>query len=373
MAETIREAVEDIKIKLSPLNILDERAVETGIVERLLKIAGWDTTNTVSEVVHAAHGESAVDYRLRLNGSDEVFIEVKNGSEDLREHTAQLMGYCETSTEVKLSVLTNGRKWWFYLPSKKDAWKDPWKFCTINIESARADDVQTKFLRFLSRDRVASDEAIKTATIVSGRQRNAEIRKSAICKAWNQIVTTPDETFLGLIADQTLTNLTKKERIKKSNLVGLIKDFLKEHSQFVVECAHQHEQTSNDNPVDLTGKKPRSLVFQGKERKVSGWPQVHSVLCELIYNDHPNDFDSVLDADLQGREKTYFSKNPGGMRKPEQIASSEVFRETYQLGGSVGTMTICRKMLKKFGYEDKSLEIEVEIRNTKQRRSLYYP
>ena len=373
MAETIREAVEDIKIKLSPLNILDERAVETGIVERLLK---WDTTNTVSEVVHAAHGESAVDYRLRLNGSDEVFIEVKNGSEDLREHTAQLMGYCETSTEVKLSVLTNGREWWFYLPSKKDAWKDPWKFCTINIEADeadRADDVQTEFLRFLSRDRVASDEAIKTATIVSGRQRNAEIRKSAICKAWNQIVTTPDETFLGLIADQTLTNLTKKERIKKSNLVGLIKDFLKEHSQFVVECAHQHEQTSNDNPVDLTGKKPRSLVFQGKERKVSGWPQVHSVLCELIYNDHPNDFDSVLDADLQGREKTYFSKNPGGMRKPEQIASSEVFRETYQLGGSVGTMTICRKMLKKFGYEDKSLEIEVEIRNTKQRRSLYYP
>lgn len=373
MAETIREAVEDIKIKLSPLNILDERAVETGIVELLLKIAGWDTTNTVSEVVHAAHGESAVDYRLRLNGSDEVFIEVKNGSEDLREHTAQLMGYCETSTEVKLSVLTNGREWWFYLPSKKDAWKDPWKFCTINIESDRAGDVQTKFLRFLSRERVASDEAVKTATNVSGRQRNAEIRKNAIYKAWNQIVTTPDETFLELIADQTLTHLTKKERVKKSNLVGLIKDFLKEHSQFVVECAHQREQTSNDNPVDLTGKKPRSLVFQGKALKVSGWPQVHSELSKLIYNDHPNDFDRVLDADLQGREKIYFSKNPACMRKPKQIGSSGIFRETHQLGGSVGTITICCKMLKKFGYEDKSLKIEVEVKDTKQRQSLYYP
>ena len=198
MAETIAEAVEQIKSTMSLRN-LDESATKQGVVLRLLSLAGWNPFDLSDVVPEYTVGNRRVDFALRPGSTNSVFIEVKRPSENLENHQQQLLEYC-FQEGVKLAALTNGRTWWLYLPLQPGSWEQR-RFLTIDLESQEPNIVEQRFMEYLSRERVVSGRAASGAEDLVQSQQRAEITRKAIVEAWNQIVDTPDEILVDLISE----------------------------------------------------------------------------------------------------------------------------------------------------------------------------
>ena len=196
----IAQAVEQIRNTVS-LSVLDESATKQGVVLRLLSLAGWDTFDISQVVPEYTVGTRRVDYALRPGSPNTVFIEVKRPGENLERHQQQLLEYC-FQEGVKLAVLTNGRTWWLYLPLQSGSWEQR-RFLTIDLEVQEPSVVESRFLEYLSPERVGSGQAVGDAEALVESQQRAEIIGKTIAAAWTQIIETPDELLVDLISETT--------------------------------------------------------------------------------------------------------------------------------------------------------------------------
>ena len=193
----IAQAVEQIRNTVS-MGVLDESATKQGVVLKLLSLAGWDTFDISQVTPEYTVGTRRVDYVLRPGSSNAVFIEVKRPSENLERHQQQLLEYC-FQEGVKLAVLTNGRTWWLYLPLQAGNWEQR-RFLSIDLVVQESGVVEREFLRYLSRERVDSGQAVRDAEDLVESQQRDEIIGKAIDAAWAQIVETPDDFLVDLIS-----------------------------------------------------------------------------------------------------------------------------------------------------------------------------
>ena len=128
---------EPLEILLSQLardnNLLNsvEEATKQGAVLPILNQLKWNWFNVHEVVPEFSVGTGRIDYCLRINQRNAVFIEVKRTTEDLERHEKQLLEY-SFEHGVDLAILTNGLIWWFYLPLVGGNWHDR-KFFTIDI------------------------------------------------------------------------------------------------------------------------------------------------------------------------------------------------------------------------------------------------
>jgi predicted type IV restriction endonuclease len=163
----------------------DEAATKQAVILRILSCLGWDTFNI--DEVHPEYsvGGKRVDYALRHNNYNKVFIEVKKVGEDLEKYQEQLLNY-SFQEGVKLAVLTNGITWWLYLPLHEGSWEQR-KFYTVEIFEQGGEEITLKFTDFLSNENVISGKAIDNAeNIYKGRQKQYLI-KETLPKAWNYV------------------------------------------------------------------------------------------------------------------------------------------------------------------------------------------
>jgi predicted type IV restriction endonuclease len=179
----------------------DEAATKQAIILPLLHLLGWDIHN-IDEVTPEFSVENRrVDYSLRLNNSNEFFIEVKKPGKDLEDYQEQLLGY-SFRQGVELATLTNGMTWWFYLPTKKGDWKAR-KFYTIDIIQQESNDIASKFVDLLSKNSVQSGNAVQHAeSIYKGQLRKTTI-EDTLPETWNNIISEPDTSLINLIAETT--------------------------------------------------------------------------------------------------------------------------------------------------------------------------
>jgi len=169
-----------------------------------------------------------VDYSLRILDSNKVFIEAKRVSEDLGNHTRQLLNY-SFQEGVSLAILTNGISWWFYLPLNEHNWEHR-KFLTIELYEQDANDIANRLTEFLLRENVASGESVESALkIFKSKQRNSKIQKT-LPKALHKIVSDPDELFIELLTETTeklcgyRPNLEVVEKFVKDNYSNVLID-----------------------------------------------------------------------------------------------------------------------------------------------------
>lgn len=193
------------RIKLSTtLYSLGEAAAKTGIIEPILRLLGWDTSILSDEVkLEYSIGDGRVDYCLQTSKTNLVFLEAKRPSEDLEKihDTKQLLTYC-FSHGVKLAILSNGITWSFYLPLTEGDWEHR-RFYMVDIIEKEADEAASRLIDFLSREKVASGEAIRNAEKLLQGKRREEIINDSIPEAWNRIVTEPDASLVELLAEKT--------------------------------------------------------------------------------------------------------------------------------------------------------------------------
>lgn len=187
------------KVKMS--SFFDEASTKQAIILPILHLLGWNTYNIEEVTPEFSVENRRVDYSLRLNNSNEFFIEVKKTGEDLKNYQEQLLGY-SFRQGVELATLTNGITWWFYLPTKKGDWKAR-KFYTIDIIQQESNDVASKFVDLISKDNVQSGKAVQHAKSIYEERVRKEAIENTLPEAWNKIITEPDTLLIDLIAETT--------------------------------------------------------------------------------------------------------------------------------------------------------------------------
>jgi len=202
MIEKITKFIEDLKSNLRLLTY-GEEATKMSIILPCLNILGWNVFN-IEEVSPEFPVENGrVDYSLRLNNTNEVFIEAKKTSEDLGkiQYQEQLLNY-SFRHGVELAVLTNGLTWWFYLPKEKGDWKAR-KFYSIDITQQQAADIAQKFVDLLSKSNIQTGQARQNAKTLYDENIRIEIIEKTLPESWNKIISDPESLLLDLLAETT--------------------------------------------------------------------------------------------------------------------------------------------------------------------------
>ena len=331
----------------------DEAATKQTVILRILKALGWDPFNIDEVYPEYSVGSKRVDYALRHNGRNKVFIEVKKVNEDLEKHQEQLLNY-SFQEGIKLAVLTNGISWWFYLPLREGSWEQR-KFYTIEIYDQESEEIVKKFEEFLSKENVISDRAIENAENLYKSRQKQYLIKETLPKAWKKIITEPDELLVDLLADTT----EKLCGYKPDNEMV---------EQFLIRVSQGQPKREIPTPVKLpsgqisrpysggyTGKSIVAFTFKGTKYHVRSWKEMLVKITNLILSAHREQFDKVLN--LVGRKRPYFTRNPNELRNPKRIDNTGIYVETNLSANSI--VKLSKSIIMLFGYRENDISIEV--------------
>lgn len=179
----------------------DEAATKQAVILRILSLIGWDTFNIDDVIPEYSIAGKKVDFSLRHSNTNKTFIEVKKIGEDLEKHQEQLLNY-SFQEGVKLSILTNGITWWFYLPLHEGSWEQR-KFYTIEIYDQDAEELVGRFIDYLAKENVVSGRAITNTEAIYKSKQKKYLIKETLPKAWSKLVSEPDELLIDFIAKST--------------------------------------------------------------------------------------------------------------------------------------------------------------------------
>jgi len=181
----------------------DEAKAKAGIILPTLHFLGWNTFNVEEVAPEFTVGTRSVDYALRIEGNNRVFIEAKKAASELDDHQKQILDY-SFEAGVELAVLTNGLLWWFYLPLTQGDWRNR-KFYAIDIRQQELDEVAERFQGLLSKENVRSGKAREYAEQLKVTEvKKREIEK-AFPDAWDKIISEFHPALLSLVSETTET------------------------------------------------------------------------------------------------------------------------------------------------------------------------
>ncbi len=334
----------------------DEAATKQAVIMRILSCLGWDPFNIDEIYPEYSVGNKRVDYALRYNDKNKVFIEVKKIGEDLEKHQEQLLKY-SFEEGVKLAILTNGISWWFYLPLYEGNWEQR-KFYTIELYDQKTEDIVEKFEEFLSKENVASDKAIENAEKIYRSIQKRYLIKDTLPKAWEKIMTEPDELLVELLA------YTVERLCGYKPDYEIVRKFLMENWEVLKSSKKEIQPTERVLPKNIsinvfgnyTGRSIESFTFKGEKYYVRSWKEMLIKICELMYAAHKNQFGKILN--LTGKKRPYFTRNPNELRSPEKIRNTDIFVETNLNANQI--VRISKEILLIFGYREDDISIKLK-------------
>lgn len=330
----------------------DEAGTKQIVLLHILSLLGWDIYNIDEVMPEYSVDNKRVDYALRHSNANKVFIEAKKVGEDLERHQEQLLNY-SFKEGVSLAILTNGISWRFYLPLHEGSWEQR-KFYTIEIYDQKSEDIVGRFLDYLAKENVYSGKYIQNAEAVYKSRQREYLVMDTLPKAWNKLISDPNDSLIELIADATEKLCGYKpdnsvvEHFISSNITG---------GQVSTEIRIAKEPMKKPTTTKLwsyIGKSVTAFIFKNTRYEVRYWIEVLSQICKLTYNLHRSSFESVLQ--LRGSKRPYFTRNPDELRIPQQIEDSDIFMETNLSSNSIVRISVNVILL--FGYSEKDLIIE---------------
>ncbi len=335
---------------------------------RILTTLGWNQFDYNEVTPEFDVGGVRVDYTLRTDGANRVFLEAKRAGELLDHHQEQLLRYA-FSQGVELAILTNGLTWWLYLPMRQESWEQR-RFCTIDTQREDVETATKHFIQFLSRPRVHDGSSVRDATeLMDTLKRDAEIQK-ALPKAWESLIAKQDGLLIDLIEEemQGLLGFRPGPESIHQFLAELAENLSSETRchQATVQTDYsvsrrKHQATTGVTPfvsARSTGQRGRrgltGFTFDGEYHAVNQWKGLLQTLAEVLYQRHPNEYDRV--EDLRGSKRVYFSLSYEDLDEPREVRGSDYFIETKW--GWKATVDQSHKLIGLFGYDDKDLEID---------------
>jgi predicted type IV restriction endonuclease len=359
MKDKLVSTINEIRSNKSII-ISDEASIKSGVVLRLLSVIGWNPFD-VNEVKPEYSVESKrVDFSLRINGTNKVFIEVKRPNENLESHQEQLLGY-SFREGVKQAILTNGITWWFYLPLNEGSWEQR-RFFTADFLQQDQTAIAEKLIDLLSRENVVSGDALKNAEhLYKGRQKK-NILRDALPKAWYKILNDPDDLLVELL-------------IETAEKISGFRPEIEEVEKFIADIQKSPigkpepspppiqqvpvptRRKSTTYPIgSFINKRIKSFQLLGKTYHPRTWKELIVLVSEEMYRRHSAEFSRCLS--LRGSRMSYFSKQPNEMSQPMQIAGSPFFVETKLNSNSIVKRS--HELMGLFGYKQEDLQVSAE-------------
>ena len=333
---------------------LDEANVKQGVILPILDALGWNPFNTNEVRPEYPVQAGNVDYSLRLQGANRVFLEAKRPSEDLGRHQDQLLNY-SFREGVPLAVLTNGLNWWFYLPLQVGSWEER-RFGVIDLRNPDVSQTADRLIDFLSRENVRSGVAVAYAeSLLDKLWKNKKIEE-ALPRAWTKLITDPHDQLLALLNQKVMELCgwgADQEQIKRF-LATVSKPSYAPPTPTPHRLVPSKPKQPNQSFGNYNGTKIVRFTFHGQIYGAHPWTRMLIALAEQVYELHSSEFQKVLE--LTGTKRPYFSRNQQGMRKSRPIGNSGYFAETDLTPGQI--MRRCHALLAAFGYTPDDLQIE---------------
>jgi len=324
---------------------LDEASTKQAVVIKMLSLLGWDIFNVDEVRPDLTVKSTVIDFALRVNRIDTVFVGVGRAGEELSQDQREVLG-CAIAEGVKLVLVTNGLQWWFYLAFREGN-PEQRKFCAVELQKQPAEEAASRLVSFLARSSVAGGKALKKAeTTLDSRQSRAVERH--LKEAWQKLLSRPPEALVKLINDhfERLSGYRAEER--------LITKYLSAWSRGDA-C---EEIIDLKEPVAAAGRsyegqRIRSFAFKGQNREVESWNQLLVKLCGLLAAAHHQDLEKLLWHAVDN--KFFFRDNPEELRLPMNIEGTNIFVETAL--NADDTVKVALSILKAFGYSGSELTI----------------
>ena len=385
MKKDIVSFVESVRSN-DKISSFDEASIKQAVVMRLLSLLGWDIFDVEEVVPDYADGSDEVDYALRLDGKNKVFISVEKAGAELSECQNGLLDFA-FQEGVPLSFLTNGLAWWVFLSSLEDA-EDQKKVFSMDLSEQDPEDAGFKLEEFLDRENVVSGVALKSAKSYYALQKK-KLAGEMIPKAWLEILSDPDEALVALIEERT-ESLCDFPPDKK-----MISKFLSEQKALFTaqeapeeqkapskkketksaakaepppekksESTKSSQQAKSAAPKkaakkaisNYNGTSISSFGFKGKTHDVASWDEMTTALCNLLVGIHKEDFDKVLWSSNSNRP--YFSNNSSDLRNPAKVQHTGIYVEVNLSPND--TVKLARNTLSIFGYSASDLTISLQ-------------
>ena len=340
----------------------DEAAVKQAVILKILSLLEWDPFDVDEVQPECEAGAGKVDFSLKHNSKNKVFLLVKKGEKNFAAYQDKLLGDAAKG-KAETAILTDGLLWWFFLPSAGGL-GDAKKFHVISMKEQSAEEIAENLEAFLGKEKVTSGKALKSAeTLYETKQRNLLIEEH-LPKAWQKIINEPEKWLVNLLAEVTKELCGYKPERER------VEEFLANEVQAKVDMkkalipepppaqSSQGERTTASGRVeDFTGKSIVSFALAGKRYEVKSWKAMFLKLCDVVLPKQRKDELEVLFT-IATPQREYFSKNPYEFLTGEKIPGTGVYVDTNLSAREV--VDLSHKILMLFGRKESDLSIEVK-------------
>ena len=205
---SILDTVQQIKLMLREGRFLNEAAVETGIVLRILNELEWpvfDPAVVVPKVsvptLTPGSTRRVPDFVLqREQEKPLVFLEVKSVGGNLSGGEYQLFEQC-FHAGAGFAVLTDGQEWRFYLPMREGSVDDRMAY-KLDLLTQDDEECCIRLERYLSKQNVFAGRHSENARRDLDDTTRVSRIQSALPQALAEILTDPDDSLIELLSEK---------------------------------------------------------------------------------------------------------------------------------------------------------------------------
>ena len=350
--EAISSAVAGIGA-IPALEDLGLGSVKLGVALRLLNAAGWDAFDISEVVPDYPAGNGKVDIALLAASSRgpsgpailQVLLDVKPSGENLdgARPERRLVAQC-ARVGAPLGVLTNGRRWLllFQAPGYRG---NAHRFCEVDLAGDPVAATE-ELNRYLSRDRVASGQAARSAERTLRDRTRGTVTRQAVLDGWPQVVLGLQDGLVELIATAAEQRTGYRPEVRQVRRV------------LTVSRAELLSMTKGQaRPVGAGGassrRRPVSFTFLSERQSVFSWPDLLVQVCLQMRQRHPQDFEKILE--IRGRTLRYFSRSAEDLYVPKPVGDTGIYASCQGAGSLIEQRA--RRVVEWFGYPAVSLAV----------------
>jgi len=347
--------------------VVNEQATKQGVVLPLVARLGWDRDNILEVAPEYAVGSGRVDYCLKRGDDPAVFLEVKRMNEPLDRHQEQLLRYAFDQS-VTIAALTDGVRWWLYLPTQPNSSWEQRKFFTINLEEQQPEDVAASFRKFLGKAAVLDGSALQAAKDLHADHTKERAIERAIPIAWSELCEQPDPDLIELLSQKVEGRCGHKP--DPEDLGEFIVRFSRPLDQRTEPLRGELEEKrvspgttaeSRTDDGEWTFRRAVSYTFLGKRHVVSKFKEILIGLAVILYDRNPDQFWARVGQLGSSRGKGYYARERDRLQTPGQIGRSGIWVETCFSANAIRER--CHELLVAFGHRPNDLNVELRSRD----------
>jgi len=249
--DQLKETIEQV-VEFRTDYISNEQAVRTQLIEPILNVLGWKTSNPKFVKPNAPDEDGKIpDYTLFKNGKMTLIVEAKSLSIDLQDKKIidQLANYCFKSG-IDFGVLTNGVKWLLFKTFEKNP-KDRivWQ---VDIETDKIEYVARSLSSFAYSNIDTLDTLVKKSKLLDN--------------TWEALIESTD-SIVTIISQKLLEKIISTEPTFKIDFNDL-KTFTKRKIEelFKLTEIEEEEKVDKNSSSETEFAEVKNVIFKRHQK-----------------------------------------------------------------------------------------------------------